>query len=214
MLANKGPQLDARDRDGGRRGGAGRAHHRPVHLRQAAAPAITTSIKRPKIAGVCDVCGVEPVHAPRRRQARDGEGAARGLSRPDRADPALLPGAGAAATVDGMAAIDEVTRQIEAILQWLIAQLTQGKDHIIRARLASAERADLRALTRAQGETRNTHIIGLIEESERGAYCRRQHPDAEAGRDRADLHPRHRPGQGAGDLPEGRHSRRDAGSTS
>ena len=41
----------------GRRRCAGQAHHRPLHLRQVRRPAITTRSGRPKVAGVCDVCG-------------------------------------------------------------------------------------------------------------------------------------------------------------
>ena len=54
------------------------------------------------------------VHPPRRRQPRDGGGAAGGLPSPDGADPAALRGAGLLRAVDGMADIDEVARQIEA----------------------------------------------------------------------------------------------------
>ena len=46
--------------------------------------------KRPKAAGICDVCGVPGVRAPVGRQRRDGPGAARGLPPPDRAAAALL----------------------------------------------------------------------------------------------------------------------------
>ena len=52
-----------------------------------------------------------------------------------------------------------------------------------------------------------------FKETTRGAYCGRQHPDAEAGGDRADLHPRHRPGQGGGDLRPRSASRPSGGCT-
>ncbi len=64
---------------------------RPLHLHAGAAPAITTATSSRRWPGVCDVCGSTELRPPRRRQCRDGQGAARGLSRPDRADPALLP---------------------------------------------------------------------------------------------------------------------------
>ena len=44
--------------------------------------------------GVCDNCGQHRVQAARRRQRGDGAQRAGGLSRPDGADPALLPGQG------------------------------------------------------------------------------------------------------------------------
>ena len=52
---------------------------------------------RPKVAGRLRCLRRHGLRPPRRRQARDGQGAARGLSRPDRADPALLPRQGHAA---------------------------------------------------------------------------------------------------------------------
>ena len=72
--------------------------------------------KRPKVEGVCDVCGSDRVRPPRRRPAEAVQTRLRRLSQSDRADPALLPGPRHSAAVDGMAEIDEVTRQIEAVL--------------------------------------------------------------------------------------------------
>ena len=81
-----------------------------------AAPAITT-VQAAAGRGGLRRLRRHRVRAPRRRQCRDGGGAARGLSQPDRADPALLPRRrGSCGTVDGMADIDEVTRQIDRIL--------------------------------------------------------------------------------------------------
>ncbi len=48
------------------------------------------TFKPPRLPGVCDVCGSDRVHPPGRRQPRDGDGAAGGVSPPDRADPAAL----------------------------------------------------------------------------------------------------------------------------
>ena len=111
-----------RHRDEGRRGGAGRPHRRPLHLRANAAPAITTAIKQPRVAGVCDVCGDTEFVRRADDKPRDGQGPARGLSsaRPRRSCP-ITATQGMLTTVDGMAEIDEVTRQIEA-RRWLKRQ--------------------------------------------------------------------------------------------
>ena len=80
-----------RDPDGGRRGGADRAHRRPLHLRANAAPAITTASSRPTADGRLRRLRQHRLRAPRRRPAGDGGDPARRLSQSDRADPALLP---------------------------------------------------------------------------------------------------------------------------
>ena len=66
--------------------------------------------KRPKVAGVCDVCGSNRVHAPRRRQRRDGDDAADGLLPRDLAADRLLLRKGNLQPVDGMAPIEEVAK--------------------------------------------------------------------------------------------------------
>ena len=64
-------------------------HRRPLHLRATAAPAITTATSRPKVEGVCDVCGGTRFRAPRRRPGRGGGDAARRpiAARPRRSCP-------------------------------------------------------------------------------------------------------------------------------
>ena len=56
------------------------------------------------------------VHPPRRRQREDGPRPADGLQQADRAADRLLLRQGQAQPVDGMAEIDEVTRQIDGVL--------------------------------------------------------------------------------------------------
>ena len=94
MLAEQGPEARPGDRDEGRRRGAGRAHRRPLHLRQVRRRLSRHASSRPKADGVCDVCGCDRVHPPRRRQRRDG---ARGLRpitrRPRRSCPITRRGA-------------------------------------------------------------------------------------------------------------------------
>ena len=106
-----------RDPDGGRRGGADRAARRPLHLRASAAPAITSAIKRPRSrrASATSAAAREFVHRPD-DHARDGEDPVRGLSsrRPRRCCP-ITATAASCRTVDGMAEMDEVTRQIDAL---------------------------------------------------------------------------------------------------
>ena len=73
--------------------------------------------QQPKKAGRLRRLRRHRVRPPRGRQCRDGDGPAGGLSRADRADPALLPEPeGLLQPVDGMAELDEVTAEIEAAL--------------------------------------------------------------------------------------------------
>ena len=57
MLKRSGAGPGCRDRDAGRRRGAGAPHLGPLHLRQHAARSITTRRGLPKASGTCDACG-------------------------------------------------------------------------------------------------------------------------------------------------------------
>lgn len=74
------------------------------------------TFKRPKVEGVCDVCGATEFS---RRADDRAETVAARLEAYHRQTAPLLPyyaARGKLATVDGMAEMDEVTRQIEALL--------------------------------------------------------------------------------------------------
>ena len=62
------PHARSCDRARGRRGRAGRAHHRPLHLRQVRRAAITTASSRPKVDGHLRRLRLDRVQAPARRQ--------------------------------------------------------------------------------------------------------------------------------------------------
>ena len=74
------------------------------------------SFKQPQVAGVCDVCGSTEFTRRADDKARVGGRPAGRLPPPDGAAAALLRCPGMLRVVDGMAEMDEVARQIEAIL--------------------------------------------------------------------------------------------------
>ena len=113
----RGSKLDARHRDEGRRRGAGRAHRRPLHLRQMR-QGLSRQLREAEKAGVCDVCGSTEFV----RRADDNEKTVQGAglqiyNKQTAPLVALLRPDGHAATVDGMAESATVTRQIEDVLE-------------------------------------------------------------------------------------------------
>ena len=103
------------DRARGRRGGAGRAHHRPLQLRQLR-HRLSRHFKQPKVAGVCDACGSTQFV----RRKDDNEQTVRTRMAEYRAKTApVLPyyeDRGLVRRVDGMASVEEVAAQIDRIL--------------------------------------------------------------------------------------------------
>ncbi len=87
MLTSKGKQDRQRDRIGGGRGRAGRAHLRPLRLRQVRRR-LSRQVPAPEERGRVRRLRRDRVHPAQGRQCGDGKGAAQGLSRADRADPA------------------------------------------------------------------------------------------------------------------------------
>ena len=191
--------------------------------------------KPAEAAGVCDVCGRHGVHPPRRRQcARPWR---RGLTpitaRPRRSCRTTRPD-GCSARSTAWRTIDEVTRQIEAVLR---ADAATGRRMEARANLTRrvdcgcGRRYSARLITRswraiwlpveprafwleARGPAADQDPVFRAGGAQRGAYCRREHPDQQAGDDRAALHLWHRPDQGRRDLRRSSASRTSAGSTS
>ena len=188
----------------GRRRGADRAHRRPLHLRQVrrGLPRHGKPPRRTASAttAAAPSSSAAPTTTPRTVPARLAP------TTPDRAADRLLR-QGQAQEVDGMATIDRgepgrsscarrlsppssgttgcsIPRRISErpLFTWgsrMLPGLVAGKEGIVGRGPAAGHKP--------------------ARSKDRGAHSRREHPDQQAGADRADLHPRHRPHQGAGD---------------
>ena len=116
LLAEQGHEARPCHRARRRRGGAGRPDHRPLLLRQVRRRGYHDRYKLPKVDGVCDVCGsTSSSAAPTTMSRRCAPASPNIAPRPRRSCP-ITKRKGLVRRVDGMAPIDEVEREIEAIL--------------------------------------------------------------------------------------------------
>ena len=124
--ASKAMPLRPRDRAGGGRRGAGRAHRRPLHLRQVrrGLPRQLQAAGQGRASATSAAARSSPA-APTTRPRRWPPGWRPTTARRRRCCP-TTPAQGMLRAVDGMAEMDEVSRQIEAILGSPAARLIDG----------------------------------------------------------------------------------------